>query len=179
MGDWSETDRGYNRIAIGTTSPESVGIDSIHVGTASQAAGQAWPAVNRAIYIPFVVYSEIIATKMNVVVGTASGSIDIAIYTADQSRLVSSGPTSVAGSSAIQTLDITDTTLGPGVYYMAMLCTNTNATFTACTPGAPVTGAFGVLSQAVGAATLPNPATFAAAVNTYVPFVMIATRTTI
>jgi hypothetical protein len=50
---------------------------------------------------------------------TASGNMDVGIYDYAGTRLVSSGSTAQSGTSAFQDFDITDTLLGPGIFYLA------------------------------------------------------------
>lgn len=177
MSDWLKV-QDYNRVVIGPDSSESIGCELVNLGQASASA--VYPAADRAIFVPFVVFNPLIAVKLGVRNGTAvSGNVDVGIYDDQQNRVVSIGSTPQAGTSAVQSFDIADTTLEPGVYYLALCCDNTTSTFFRLAPVVTLARAFGVLSQSVGAVTLPNPATFAAAQDAYVPAMFVTTRTVV
>lgn len=81
---------------------------------------------NRAILVPFVLVADGIVEKITVANGTVvSGNVDVGIYNEAYTRLVSSGSTAQAGTSALQIFDITDTPLKAGRYYMAFCMDNT------------------------------------------------------
>lgn len=170
----------YNRVTIAHDSiPDSIGME-LQANAGSSVAAALWPSANRAIYVPFVVFQPLIAVKMGVRNGNAvSGNVDVGIYDDQQNRLVSMGSTAQAGTAAIQSFDITDTLLQPGVYYMALCVDNTTAQIQGAAISALAAGAAGVLSQSVGAVTLPNPGTFAAAQDAFVPAIFVTTRTLI
>lgn len=176
MGDWSQIQE-YNRLVIGSYSPESVGSENeaLNINTSTPVA---WPVANRAIYVPFLVFQPLTAVKMFTGVGTASGNLDVGIYDSQQNRLVSSGSTAVVGTNAIQIVDIADTLLSPGLFYFALALDNTTATINATAPAVALASAMGVLSQS-SAFALPATATFAAAQDAFVPAVGLTTRTTV
>ncbi len=179
MGDWTQQVQPFNRVVISSLSPESIGAEMATQNLST--APIAWPATDRAFYVPFLVYAPLIAVKMICVnAGTVSGNVDLGIYDDQQDQLVHMGSTAQSGTTAVQSFDITDTTLEPGVYYMAMNMDNTTGTVIAA---APVTvgasSALGVLSQDVGALALPSPAVFATPASAYVPVIAITARTLI
>ena len=88
-----------------------------------------WPVTNLAIYIPFTVTEQITIKRILVRVGTSSGNIDVGIYDTDGTRRVSSGSTAMAAAYTTQSVDIADTALSPGTYYMAMVVDNITARF--------------------------------------------------
>lgn len=136
-------------------------------------AAAAWPAANLAIYVPFVLDRQAVAAQMFWENGAVAGTTDVGIYDEQGTRLVSLGATTNAGT--VQLGNIADTTLPPGVYYMAGLAsTATTQTYWSGAIGVPMLRAAGVRSQAVGAAALPATATFAAMANGYLPFVGVA-----
>lgn len=140
----------------------------------------AWPTANLAIYIPFYIYTPRIITTIswiNITAGT--DSVDVGIYGQDGSKLVSSGSVLTSGSSAVQTADITDTTLNPGFYYMAMAVNGTTATFRfPSSITAPQAEAFGIYEQ-TSAFNLPSTATFAVSSRTILPIIALSTHTTV
>lgn len=139
----------------------------------------AWPAANRAIYIPFVVDTPVTAKQMFWENGGVAGTTDVGIYDRNFARLVSLTATTNAGS--IQIGNITDTLLEDGTYYMGMLASTvtTQTYWSATLTGAiPALRAAGCAQQAVGSATLPNPATPAVIASSYVPFVGVSFQAT-
>lgn len=143
------------------------------------SAGGTWPAANRALYAPFIVEVAVTAYQMAFEVVTQSGNCDVGIYDELGNRLVSSGSTAVA-VAGLQAIDITDTLLTPGVYYMAMNVDNTTASVmrSSSTP-ALLLRVLGAQQQAVGAVTLPDPAVFANPASAYFPSLSIALTATI
>lgn len=118
----------------------------------------AWPAVNQARYAPVIVETPMLIKKMAIQVSvTAAGNIDVGIYNEKGTRLVNAGTTAIGGAG-IQVLDVTDTWLDPGVYFLAMACsTITTATFmTAAASSRQVAQATGMLQQATA---IPLPST--------------------
>ena len=163
---------------------------TIHSGSAASLGGcrfngnvftaaAAWPAANRALYIPFLLETPVTAYKMAFEVGAQAGNCDVGIYDYLGNRLVSAGSTAV-GAAGLQVVDIADTALVPGVYYMAMNC-DTVTTLTIVRAGMPaqVCQMYGMQQQAVGAVTLPNPATFANPASAYLPGLSVAFKATI
>lgn len=142
------------------------------------SAASAWPSNNRAYYLPFWLDSTVTVYQIAIEVTTQSGNCDVGIYDEAGNRLVSAGSTAV-GAAGIQLFNITDTVLSPDVYFMAMNCSTTAAAFTATLNTANVLRTYGVQMQDVGATALPDPATFAAMTNSYLPSVALATKSTI
>jgi hypothetical protein len=177
MGDFAQA-QDYNLVTIHTASLESLGVEQSALFTALTSTG-VWPAANRAIYVPFMVFTPITAVKMFTVNdGVASGNIDVGIYDKGQNRLVSMGPTGMSGTNAIQTFDIADTLLEPGAYYMAMSCSSGTASFNRAAPALGLCSALGILSQS-SAGTLPSPGVFAAAQDAYLPAFGLTARTVV
>ena len=122
----------------------------------------AWGTANRAVYVPIRVPRRVIVRELAYSSApTATGNIDIGLYDQGGTRLVSSGSVAKSGSSSETVRDITDTTIGPGLYYLALNNDTTTDTFTMCTETAVVATARGILTEAVGAVTLPATATWA------------------
>lgn len=143
-------------------------------------ASTGWPAANLAIFVPVRVSCPVTVYKMVVGAGlTAAGNFDVGIYDASGNRLVSSGATA-KGASVEHILDVTDTRIGPGLYYLAMSADGTN-NYIMVTPSgtSPVplqkTRLLGILNMAT-AYTLPTTATFAAATNVAFPCIAAYTR---
>jgi hypothetical protein len=85
--------------------------------------------------------------------------------------------TAQAGTSAIQLFNITDTTLQPGTYFMALSASSTSTTFSGSSAWTtPQQKLLGIYEQA-SAGTLPATATFATADNlTRMPLFGVTTR---
>jgi hypothetical protein len=140
------------------------------------AASTAWPSANLAIFVPVRVPVPVTVCKLAVGAGaTAAGNFDVGIYDSAGNKLVSSGATA-KGSSTEHIIDVTDTVIGPGVYYLALAADGTN-NYIMVTPAgtSPVplqkTRLYGIVAMAT-AYTLPATATFAA--STLEPFPSIA-----
>lgn len=147
--------------------------------TATNANTSAvWPTANTAIYVPMPLAVPATIFKMAFIVATQSGNCDVGIYDAQKNRLVSSGSTAV-GAAGIQVVDIADTLLTPGVYFLGMNVDNTTASFRRSAPLAEMLRACGVQVQAVGAVTLPDPAVFANPANAYLPALMASLVVTV
>lgn len=137
---------------------------------ATQPGSTAWPAANRAIFVPIRLGYP--ATVYKLVIGggtTAAGNFDVGIYDASGNKLVSSGATAKS-ASVEHILDITDTVIGPGLYYLALAADGTN-NYVAWVPPAPAiqnARLLGIL-QAATSYTLPATVTFAACTSGYLP----------
>lgn len=141
-------------------------------------AGAVWPSANLAIYAPVMVDYPCTVYQMSIDVVTQSGNVDVGIYDELGNRLVSAGSTAV-GAAGIQLFNITDTPLTPGVYWLAMCCDNITASFMRSNVVQQLSRVCGCQQQAVGAVTLPNPATFAAMAQAYVPLITAHCQATV
>lgn len=144
------------------------------------SASAVWPSASLALFVPFIAPCTLTVVKMFTINGaTAAGNQDVGIYDMAGHRLVSIGATAQAGTTAIQTHDITDTTLQPGRYYMAMSNNNGTSTYWSLAQTfKQQAGGAGILQMAA-AEPLPDPATFAAAGFGYVPWFGLTARTLI
>ena len=174
MSDWpGRTDRwGVHTSAISPLSPLSLGsgFGAVH-GSASPVSA-AWPAANRAILVPFRL--PVIATAYQMIVGcgaTASGNFDAGIYDWYGNLLVSSGTTAkVSGAEVV--LNITDTVLGPGRYYMAVSVDGAEGMTTWTMANAFTPKYFGV-RQATAAFVLPATVTLETVASGVVPSLVV------
>lgn len=134
------------------------------------AASAAWPSANLAIYVPFVLRRQITVTQLFWYNGaTASGNVDIGIYSADGARIVSSGSTGQGTINVLQAVDITDTPIGPGLFRMALAVDNGTATmFSVATSLIALLSSCGVTQQATAFA-LPASSAIATATFDYLP----------
>lgn len=137
--------------------------------------GMAWPSANLAIFIPIRLALPVVVYKLVIGAGTtAAGNFDVGIYDASGNRLVSSGATA-KGAATAHVLNITDTLIGPGLYYLAMAADGTNNYMMLVPSGtSPVPVQKMRLSGIMGMATayvLPAVATFAAANFPLIPLI--------
>lgn len=162
-----------------TLSLQAVGFGLLQLAVASSGLA-AYPTANKAFYVPFTLYRPYLVKLLWCMNGaTASGNVDVGIYSLDGTRIVSSGSTAQSGTSTIQTFDITDTLIGPGFFYMAIALDGTTGTLGRAAPAnAGVTRSLGVLEQ-TSAFALPSSATFALSTAVYIPHFGITNRTVI
>lgn len=146
----------------------------------AQTASVAWPSANMAIFIPVLIDESCTIYKMTIGAGsTASGNFDVGLYDRFGNRLVSSGATAKA-AGAEQVIDITDTTIGPGLYYMAMAADGTN-NYSMVNPSGtspvPLQKArlMGTL-EAASSYTLPSTATMVARTVAPIPLIAMLAR---
>ncbi len=92
--------------------------------------------------------------------------------------MVSIGSTAHAGTSGIQSFDITDTTLNPGLYYLACALDNGTGIIDHFTHPALNLRTMGVLKMA-SAFPLPANATFAAMDQAYLPTICVTNQAAI
>lgn len=166
--------RDVDSLIICPASAQSLGREMNAMGLGISAA--AWPTANKAIYVPFSVYETITVRKMfweNG--GSVSGNVDVGIYDINWVRLVSSGSTAQAGTSAIQEVNITDTTLASGIYYLAMAMDNNTGQIGRWGPTAAIGRGLGV-SEEASAFPLPSTATLSALASGYLPGVFATLR---
>lgn len=138
------------------------------------SASAVWPTADLAMYIPFALHAPAIVKELWWYNGASvSGTVDAAVYNEDGTqRLFSAGAPSQAGTSAPQAVDITDTLLLPGRYWMGLVLGNTTGTFVRLTGVTNIPAAqkfFGMQQQALGSTAMPSSTTFAAASNNYIP----------
>jgi len=167
MGDWPQIFTAPQSNAFGPWTQSSLTGDMLALSTANIGAA-VWPAANRALFYPVWVEQPALAQKIGVWVTTQSGNLDVGIYAESGARLVSMGSTAVA-AAGLQVLDITDTRLNPGIYYVALCVDNVTAAFERSSNlTANMLRVCGVRQQDVGVVTLPATATFANMASPYV-----------
>lgn len=127
----------------------------------ASTASITWPSANKAYFYPFRLTAPATVKQFLVSVGTASfGNLDVGIYDAGLRLVVSSGGVAVGSANAIQQINIADTDLLPGDYYLAMVVDNTTAAIlrSAIASRLNALTAFSVYEQA-SAYPLPQTAT--------------------
>jgi hypothetical protein len=154
---------------MGVISPNHIESLGPNVAGSNSSGSATWPANNLAIYVPFTLWEPFTVAHLAWINGAAvSGNVDMGIYDEAGTRLTSTGATAQSGTNAIQTVGITDITLGPGLYYMAMSLSSAVGTIFRNAPTAYLSEMSGVYEEA-SAHPLPATATFAASAQTYIP----------
>ena len=162
-------------ITITPWSYQSLGVALFAAGTPLPSGAAAWPAAGAVIFVPFGVPEPVTITKLFYGIGAAAGNIDMGVYDASGNLLVSAGTTAASGSTTLQVVDVTDTTIARGQYYLALVAdTVTTLTIARAAPAAGLAQSLGLLEQ--DSVTLPlstgaSPATFAKYTRAYVPVI--------
>lgn len=145
---------------LGLTSPEFAAAGA---SLDPAAASVAWFSANDPCAYPFRLSEPGTVKKLGWVNGTAAGgNVDIGVYSTAWVRLVSTGSTAGSGNSLWQWVDVTDTALAAGKYYLAMSRDNTTANRCQRWGNAlPVGGhtLLGTQDSATNAFPLPDPLT--------------------
>jgi hypothetical protein len=131
-----------------------------------------WPLANLALFVPITLDEAVTIKCLFVVCLGASGNVDVGIYDEDGKRLASSGSTAVPATQQCLSLNIADTLLAAGRYYLAVACDSTVPGIRHWGPlGAGANQFFGVREVT---ASFPLPATVTFADNAtrgYIPAV--------
>ena len=126
---WAEAGGEMFPVMLTPWSRESLGVQIAALAMAAPTSA-IWPAANQAVYVPFVVDKTATIVKGFWYNGAAvSGNVDLAVYNESYARQVSIGSTAQSGTNTIQEVNIADTSLAPGRYYLALACDNTTAEF--------------------------------------------------
>lgn len=164
---------------VPTTIISSYGMDSLGPEVLATAqtgnAAAAWPAANRALYIPFYLDATVTATSMAWRNGaTSNGTVYVGIYESDGTQIVTAN-VAQGTVSVPQELAITSTTLEPGFYFMALMSTSGTATFLRSSMSLNILRCAFVKQEATGG-TLPAAATFTSVIgNSYIPLLQLIT----
>lgn len=177
MPDWPGVALEVPHVNLSTTGPNSLAGQAC-ASVALVGGVGVWPAANRAIYVPVQVDVPVTVVKMAFQVSVQSGNYDVGIYDEHANRLVSMGSTAMP-AAGIAIADIADTVLMPGIYFLAMCVDNITASVARVAMTGTVQQVCGVQQQAVGAVTLPDPATFANPASSYLPILVATTVPTI
>jgi hypothetical protein len=127
MADWPQAGD-PNRLLISPYSASACGIEIAALGS-SAPTSVAHGTANLARGYPFYLSEPALVAKVWWFNGaTASGNIDVGVYTLDGTKLFSSGAQAQGTINVIQEFDITDFQLGRGAYYAAISCSSATAT---------------------------------------------------
>lgn len=141
-------------------------------------ATAAWPTTNKALFVPFTLNEEAIVYALGWINGATvgGGSYDAGLYHDDGARIVSTGSTLQAGASQVQAVDVADTVLKPGNYFLGMAgnATLNNTVYRVSMAVVPQV-CLGVKQQAAGF-VLPSSATLVdVATTNYYPLILAFT----
>lgn len=88
----------------------------------------AWPNANDALFVPIAVPVPVTVYQMACGTGTGTtGNFDLGIYDVGGNLLVSTGSTAKTTANVERVVNVTDTVLLPGLYYLAMSVDDTGA----------------------------------------------------
>lgn len=142
-------------------SPEFTVSAAILMGT-NVASTSHWSA-NDPVAYPFRLWRPSIVKQLGWMNGTsAGGGVDVGIYDAAFNRMVSTGAQTGSGASAWQFIDVADTALAAGKYYLATSRDNTAVNRmqrAGNVQGVEYLRLLGVLTSLTDAYPLPDPLT--------------------
>lgn len=167
MPDFPATFGNPNKTIIQSHGPAGLIGDMLSSGSSAQV----WQTTNRAIFMPIFLEYPVLAQAMAVRVSVQSGNLDVGIYTLAGAKIVTSGTTAVA-AAGLQILDIADTWLAAGTYFLALSVNNTTASFFGSAQTDEVAVVCGV-QQMNSAFVLPATATFANPQNSLQPLILL------
>jgi hypothetical protein len=136
-------------------------IDTISAGLVAPqgqfSTATAWPTADLAVYTPLIVRHRVVVKQLWYAnAATATGNYDIGLYDAAGAALLRKGSTAKGTSLEETVWNCTDTTIGPGLYFLALASDSGTDTFYAVTLAAPYPAALGMYS---GSSEFPLPAT--------------------
>lgn len=162
----------YGAVSTFTHLPGALGIGGVSAST-------NWPSANLAIYVPIEVPTPFNVAKIAWYNGsTVAGSVDAGIYSTSGTLLVSTGATAQSGTSAIQSVDITDYQLPAGVYLLGILNTSTGRIAYFAPGNTGLLQLMGCAQEATGG-TLPATWTPAAVGQAVLPLIALLSDTRI
>lgn len=149
-------------------SPECLGIVFASMGITAPIASSAWVGSGVGLFIPFELSNPVVVTGGFYYAQSGTATVDIGVYRSNGTRIVSKGPTTMA--AGFQALDLTDTLVFPGRYYIGFSSSLLSASFMRANLPAPIPAALGV-KQAASVSTLPATASWSDTTATFVPAV--------
>lgn len=144
----------------------------------------AWPATNRALYVPFTIAAPCIAYRLFWCNGATAGTNNLQAGIYNDNDAGTDGPgtavilgtsTLSAGASACQFDNIADTALYPGRYWLALWCNGTTATVLRWLPSNTLARGMNAMLESSLTGGLPSTATPAANTTPIIPLVGFTT----
>lgn len=117
-------------MVLSTMTPEMQGLSDVNGASAGSAV---WPGVARAMFYPVRLSQPHTYVKAWWLNGaTAAGNVDVGIYTLSGTTLTRVVASTAEAQGTVSTMQVaatfTTTTIGPGLYYLAMSCSLATAT---------------------------------------------------
>lgn len=143
-------------------------------------ANGAWFSANDPLALPFCLPHGGVIKQLGWLNGsTAAGGVDLGVYDLSWNRRISTGAQTATGNVEWQWIDVADTALAPGRYYLAHVRDNATVNRVRNYGGSaanPLMALIGMQDSATDAYPLPDPLTnmATAATATLVPIVGIA-----
>ena len=149
-------------VVLSTMTVENMGMVDSQGGN---GASSAWPIAAKAYFVPVRLSQPRTYVKAWWINGaTAAGNVDVGIYTLSGTTLTRVVASTAEAQGTISTVQVAatfaTTTIGPGLYYLAMSCSLATATVWRVSLSAPFMRGLGVF-QAVSSHPLPTTATAA------------------
>jgi hypothetical protein len=159
----------------------AAGIVDMGLYNVGSLASTAWFAANCPAAYPFVVNEPKVIYQLGWMNGSAAGgNWDVGVYDTSWNRLISAGSTGGASNSTYQFVNVTDTPIKPGRYYLVGVhdVTTANHVNASVAQGLSIQNMTGAQDSATAALPLPDPLTnmVATATNTVVPILLISWR---
>lgn len=160
-------------------SNEAIGMNLAAYGLGSAFAGAVLAAADTVFYVPFDLTESFVVVEVGWYNSSvvANGNAQVGAYNEAGTQLVECAATTTAGTNALQTINVTDTTLpGPGRFYMAFRASSTTDRFFRLAPAAGLLEAAGVMQEA-SQTDLPATMTGVAMATAYLPYFYLAGHT--
>lgn len=157
----------FQRTSLQPTDNPEMRHATMGIGTGSVT----WPTANLALVLPLIVDVPTLVKRLWTSNGAAAaGNLDIGLYRYDLSLIVSSGTTAQSGTLGPQYLNIADTLLPVGRYYLALVMDGTTGTITRVATNQSQLRAVGAFQMA-SAFVLPDPLVPAALAQDIYPII--------
>jgi hypothetical protein len=166
-------------VTISPYSLESIGGNML-TNIMSNAVSATWPVANQALFYPFYVSKTVTIQQLFLLNGaTATGNVDMGIYSAGFTKIVSSGSQAQTSTNVIQSCPIAATQLSAGYYYLAIAMSSTSSTVFRVNNYNSVYAKTMGCAQMNSAFPLPATATPASYNTAIVPVIALSTRSVI
>ncbi|MCI0408845.1 MAG: hypothetical protein L0191_09820 [Acidobacteria bacterium] len=145
-------------------------------------AAVAWPSVNDPLAIPFAISSAMTVTHLGWLNGSApADNFDVGVYDTAFERLVSTGSTVRVGANVWQYVNVADTPLVAGRYYLAASSDGVSVNQQLWSTAGVLAGVMafaGIFDSATNSFPLPDPLANMAAAATFtrIPYLSVCGR---
>lgn len=171
---------------VSTHSRHGIGLNLFSEGAAGLGSG-AWQGAKRVLYVPIWLDQAMTIQRVWWCNGTtaATNKVDCGVYNAalglPTTKIISNGTgTTASGTSILQSVSVTPTTIGPGAYFIGLTTDGTTTHMMRTTNGnLPMYKYWGMCQETTGSFGLPATATPVVLASAYIPVFGFATVTTI